>query len=169
MALVEYDEAEAVAEALHMQVGRVVGGDGDVVHHVRAAAHEADVDGERRREAVVPLRHQVEGGHHDQGAALLHRHRQRCHEGLARAGGQHHHAAATGFRPRADGFGLVREGRAHGARLQIRLGVRARVVEQLDAAALQRVQERAVVERLCPKHVFALVPQERQLFRMFFR
>ena len=48
MALVEDDEPEARAEVLHVQVRRVVGGDGERLHVVLAAADEADGRAEGR-------------------------------------------------------------------------------------------------------------------------
>ena len=46
VALVEDDEAEPVAQPLHVQVGRVVGRHGERLDVVVAAAEQADLDAE---------------------------------------------------------------------------------------------------------------------------
>jgi AmiR/NasT family two-component response regulator len=71
VALVEDDQAEARADVLHVQVRRVVGGDGERLHAVLAAADDAHRHVKRTAQEVVPLAHQIERGRHHQRAAAL--------------------------------------------------------------------------------------------------
>ena len=66
--LVEYDQPEPVTVARNVDVEAVVGGHRERHHLVVAPADEPDlVDVEGREKAVVPLAHQVQGRHDDQG------------------------------------------------------------------------------------------------------
>ena len=71
VALVEDDEPEARAEVVHVQVRRVVGGDGERLDVVLAAADDADGDAERGAEQVVPLADEIERRRDDERAAPL--------------------------------------------------------------------------------------------------
>ena len=83
-----------------------------------AAAEQADLDGKRAGEQVVPLVHQVDGGSDDEGAALDFYHRHERDLRLARARGQDDHAATAVLLPSGDAFGLVRVWLRRGVQLQ---------------------------------------------------
>ena len=88
VALVEHDKTERRAQVLHVDVSGVVRRDGDGQHRVLAAAQDADVAAETCPEDVVPLRHQVQRGRHDQRVAAGGVDRQQRDVGLARPCGQ---------------------------------------------------------------------------------
>ena len=94
VAFVEDDQAEAPAEVLHVQVRRVVGGDGERLHVVLAAADDAHRVAEGDAQDVVPLADQIERGGDDQRAAALVVDGQAGDPGLARAGRQDDDAAS---------------------------------------------------------------------------
>ncbi len=156
------DQAEAVAEPLHVQVRRVVGGHRDVEHLVVAAADDADRHAERRREHVVPLAQEVERRHHHQRAALPREDGERGHVGLAGAGGEHHHAAEAVPAPRLQRLALVGEGLVLGHRRERERGVAAGLVHRLDAAGAERQDDTRVVHGGRAVHRLARVPQARR-------
>jgi hypothetical protein len=121
MAFVEHHQAEAAAQVLHVQVGRVVGRDRERLHVVVAAADDADLGCEGGAQSVVPLAHQIQGRRDDQRAALAVVDGHVRDQGLARPGRQHDDAAETGGLPGGQGAGLV------GARLAMHQRPRARV------------------------------------------
>ena len=109
VAFVEDDESKPVAQAVHVQIGRVVGRHGERLDVVVAAAEQADLDAEAQRELVVPLVHQVDGRGDDQGgpAGPLDGHVGQV--GLAGSGRQDDHAPAAGVPPGFQPLDLVRE------------------------------------------------------------
>ena len=99
MALVEHQQAEAVAQVLHVQVGRVVRRDGQRLDRVFAAADEADRHAEAGPKHVVPLADQVQRRRQHQRAAAAIVDGQAGDVGLAGAGGQHDDAPPLGRPP----------------------------------------------------------------------
>ncbi len=86
MALVEDQEPEAVAQVLHVQVGRVVRRDGQRLDRVFAPADEADRHAEAGPKHVVPLADQVQRRRQHQRAAAAIVDGQAGDVGLAGAG-----------------------------------------------------------------------------------
>ena len=103
VAFVEDDEPKPVAQAVHVEIGRVVGRHGQRLDVVVSAAEQPDLDAEAERELVVPLVHQVDGGGDDQGgpAGPLDGHVGQVR--LAGPGRQDDHAAAAGRPTRPSG------------------------------------------------------------------
>ena len=108
VAFVEDETPEPRAEMAHVQVRRVVRGDGDGLHVVAATADDADGPAERLEQALAPLAHELERGRHHQRRAFAVGDGGERHVRLARAGGQHDDAAALGLEPRRQRLGLVR-------------------------------------------------------------
>ncbi len=109
MAFVKHDESEAIAQAFHVQVGRIIGGDGDRLDVVGPAAQEPDLDSEAQAEFVVPLVQKVDCRGDDQGRprGALDRHVGQMR--LAGSGRQHDHASAALIPPCFQCLDLVRE------------------------------------------------------------
>ena len=83
-----------------------------------AAAEQANLDGKRAGEQVVPLVHQVDGWRDDEGAALDFYHSHERDLRLARSRGQDDHAAAAVLLPSGDAFGLMRVWLRRGLQLE---------------------------------------------------
>ncbi len=107
MAFVEDDEPEPVAQAIHVQISRVVGRHGERLDVVVPAAEQPDLGAEAERELVVPLVHQVDGGSDDQGGPAGPFDRQVGQVGLAGSGRQDDHAAAAFVPPGLQTLDLV--------------------------------------------------------------
>jgi hypothetical protein len=124
VALVEHHQAEPRPQVFHVQVSRIIGGDGDGLDVVVAAAQQADRFAERRPQPVVPLAHEIQRGRDHQGAPLAILEGQLGDQGLARAGRQHHDAPAAGLLPGRQRFPLVGPGLAphHHRPLQLLVG-----------------------------------------------
>ena len=148
VALVEDQQAEAVAPALQVDVGRVVGSDRQRLNVVGTPAHQADGDVEGLAQLAVPLVEQVDGGSDDQRWPSGLANGQNGDPGLAGAGRQHHDAAAALLPPCLDGFRLVRERLALGVQRPGRLLPGAGLIGVSDFLAAQVLDNGAVVTAL---------------------
>jgi hypothetical protein len=110
MALVEDDQTEAIAPAFEVDVGRVVGADGEWVDRVFTAAEQADGAAERVLELPEPLVEQVDGGRDDDRGSSGLGDGEQGEKGLAGAGGQDDDAATAVVPPGFEPFELMREG-----------------------------------------------------------
>ena len=149
VALVEDEQAEAVAPAFEVDVGRVVGGDGQRLDVVVAAAEQADRDAERRRQLAVPLVQQVDRRRDDQGRAgrpcsmaRMARRSCRCRSAARRRRGRRPSTTSRG--PRS-GAGT---GRGATGSVQVVCLVVAGVVLVGDLLATQVLDDRPVVPAL---------------------
>lgn len=84
--LVKDDQAEAGAHLVHVDVGAVVGRDGNRPDIEEVVAHDPGVKAQGSEDSPVPLVHQVSHrGYHQRGGLGL-RHRRQRHFGFAGAG-----------------------------------------------------------------------------------
>ena len=112
MCLVEDQQAEAVTQPFDMAGGGIVGGDGEGLRFVVAAADQADLlVRERRPQQCVPLLHQVQGRDHDQPVASRPAQRQQPNQRFTCSGRQHHHPASFRHLPGCECFPLMWVGR----------------------------------------------------------
>jgi hypothetical protein len=135
--LVEHDQAEPRPQVLHVQVGRIVGGDRQGPDAVFSAADDADFRVEARPEKIEPLPDQIQSGRDHERAAFSICDRHDRYVALAGAGGQHDHATAASTEPRPQRLALKGTRLAVRAQPGVELRVGARPVLELMAGAQQ--------------------------------
>jgi hypothetical protein len=158
MALVEDHEAEAIPEVLHVQVGRIVGRDGEGMHLVRAASHDPDLGGKARAEKIVPLANQVERRSDDQRAPSSIVDREHAEVALAGPGRQHHDPAAACAPKGSERLALKRARLPPEHEPRLELHVPASQVRERNAVALQGQHDLGVAGGRGPVAAAALVP-----------
>ena len=145
MALVEHQQAKAMAPAIEVDVERIVGGDGQRPHFVLAAAQQADVRAEGVAQLGVPLVQKVDGRRDDEGGPGGLADGEDGDMGLAGAGGQHDDATAAVAPPALECFELVRERIAAGSQRPGRLPPGTGVVLVRDLLAAKMFDQRAIM------------------------
>ena len=109
MAFVEDHQAVAVAPALQVDVGRIVGRDRQRLQIVRSSTDQANRYLEGCEQLVVPLVEQVDGRSNNQAGPTGLLNGQNGDMSLSGPGGQHHDAMAAMAPPGLESLGLVRE------------------------------------------------------------
>jgi hypothetical protein len=144
VALVADQEAEAVAVVLGLGGGGVVGGDRQLAALGLAAAEHADLAAEPFLQDLLPLQHQVDGGHDDQrrAAGVLDRHD--GEQGLAGAGRELDDAGAAAGDPGRERGLLVRERGERGDERELEALVVAGEVLVVGLAGVQAGDDLAV-------------------------
>jgi hypothetical protein len=161
MAFVEHDETEPTAEVLHVEVGGVVGGDGQWVQRILAAPDHADLDAEARAQEIVPLPHEVERRGDDQRAATPFVDRHDRDVTLAGARRQDHDAAPLRLLERVERLALKGPRLPVGPDAEVELGVFARLVLDVEPEVFEREDQGSVGARRRPKAAAARIPPAR--------
>ncbi len=141
---VKDEHAEGVADALHVDVGRIVGRDGDRLQIVSAAADDAAMDAEGCFEVEVPLGDEIERRRDDEGRSPFAGHGQLCDEAFSGASWEYHHAASAVLFPGLERFALIIKGDALELEFEIDIDVSAGLVVEWNLGARQ-VGEHAAV------------------------
>nr|WP_276602758.1 hypothetical protein [Nannocystis pusilla] len=157
MALVAHEEAVAVAVELGLGGGRVVGGDGDLARLAVAAAEHADRPLQPVAQHLLPLQHEIDGGHDDQRGPAGVDDGEDGEDRLARARGQLDHPDAAGGPPRGQRVTLVRERLERARQREIEAIVDASFVDVRNVGVVKMRDDRAVPVRRCAVRAGAAV------------
>jgi hypothetical protein len=157
MALVEHDESETISPAFQVDVGRVVGGDGQGLDIVVAAADQTHGRAERCKHFSVPLVHERNGRRDDECGPADVSDREKRDQCLAGPGRQDDHAPASLIPPGLQGLALMWKRRARGAQLAFERLKMAGVVRVRELVAAQRFDDGAIMARLRTKDAGSLV------------
>src|SRR5262249_1319568 len=169
MAFIEYEQAETVAPALHVDVRRVVGRHCQRLKVVVSAAQQTDLAAKRDRQFAVPLVEQVNSWRHDKrrpGGAMDGEDGDVC---LPRPGRQYDHAAAALLDPRLKSLGLVRKWIAASAQRPRRRPKSSRFVLVFNVIPPQMLDYGTILAGLGPVRIRARIVadagESEQLFR----
>ena len=157
MDLIEDYQAKPVSQLIGVDVGRVIGGDGQGFDLPFAAAQYPHLGLELLLQPGAPLSHQIEGRSHHQCGGVQLGDGFYPHEGLAASGGEDDYAAAVVGGPCIQGLVLVVS--QYSAALKLGTGQQIEdLIIEVEAGSLQKIEYIPVIQSHGSIGLGALIP-----------
>ena len=155
MALIEDQQAKAIAPAFQMDVRRIVGGHRQRVNVIMPTPDETDGVAEIVHQFRIPLIEKIDCRCHDDGRPTRFLNGENRHKSFPRPRRQDDHAARTLFPPGFDRFGLMGIRITFAFQLPFRWLIRTRIILIGDGLGSQRFNDATVEPPFRPCRVGA--------------